>query len=619
MSDLPTHPVHEELLKENGVQLFDVCIVGSGPIGATYARLLNQAGYHICVLELGDMHDGQHPAAHLKNQVHYQKDIDAFVRVIQGAISPVSVPQSSMVIPEMDPAAWRPPPPVQGSDIDQSQIMHGRNPKQQIQNNLGAEGVTRCVGGMATHWTCATPEFLTGVERPEIFADGDTDDREWKKLYDAARLLIGTSSAQFDQSIRHQTVLTALQNSDRFKNRDVKPLPLACHRLPNQSPYVRWHSAENVYGEKLFQKPPAPGHGFFRLLPNTACARLLTNDVTNEVEIAEVRDVVQTMENGAPCIAAIKAKVFVVAAGAVATPQLLAASGFGGMRDQQSPRCPNIGVRITEQALAFCQIVLRQDLVDQVCDSGHPQWWTDRVAAHKAQFPNDPIPIPVQDPEPQVNIPVQENFPWHAQIHRDAFSYGDTGPRIDPRLVVDLRFFSMEDGCSTNRMFFEPNMFDRYLLPQATFEYIPSVKRAQEASDMMADMTAAAHILGGYLPGSNPQFMTPGLALHLGGTTRVGLAADEDKTVADFNSRVWGFKTLFVAGNGLIPTPFASNPTLTSMCLAIRSAYTIKELLEGRTVDDIRETPEEWLNWTNKKDGNYPKHRVLYKIDIGEE
>lgn len=37
-------------------------------------------------------------------------------------------------------------------DPNKMYITNGRNTFQQEFNNLGAEAVTRCVGGMATHW-----------------------------------------------------------------------------------------------------------------------------------------------------------------------------------------------------------------------------------------------------------------------------------------------------------------------------------------------------------------------------------------------------------------------------------------------------------------------------------
>lgn len=93
--------------------------------------------------------------------------------------------------------------------------------------------------------------------------------------------------------------------------------------------------------------------------------------------------------------------------------------------------------------------------------------------------------------------------PWHTQIHRDAFSYGEVGPKVDPRIVVDLRFvatrvwyststliiffrfFGMQSGVSKNRIIFEKNITDAFGMPQATFEYTPTDEHALEANRMM--------------------------------------------------------------------------------------------------------------------------------------
>jgi pyranose oxidase len=89
---------------------------------------------------------------------------------------------------------------------------------------------------------------------------------------------------------------------------------------------------------------------------------------------------------------------------------------------------------------------------------------------------------------------------------------------------------------------------------------------------------------------------------------------DQAASVANFNSRVWNTKNLYVAGNGTIPTAFAANPTLTSMALAIRSAKIIVDYLNGEdSGDEINPTPYEWVKWIDDPDFNRPQE--LRRLD----
>jgi len=91
--------------------------------------------------------------------------------------------------------------------------------------------------------TCSTPRF-TGEQLPRIFEDETLNQTEWDTLYCVAEQLIGTSTHEFDQSIRHNLVLKTLQRE--YPNRNAQSLPLACHRYSEGSPYVYWHSAAEV-------------------------------------------------------------------------------------------------------------------------------------------------------------------------------------------------------------------------------------------------------------------------------------------------------------------------------------------------------------------------------------
>ena len=133
---------------------------------------------------------------------------------------------------------------------------------------------------MSTHWTCSTPRLNPYIERPKLDKDPRKDDEIWNKLYTEAEKLIGTSTKEFDQSIRHNLVLKTLQEKFEGKDREFRSLPLACHRLQDPE-YVEWHSASRLL-EELFTDPAKRGK--FTLLTNHRCTRLRIKKTVTDTE-----------------------------------------------------------------------------------------------------------------------------------------------------------------------------------------------------------------------------------------------------------------------------------------------------------------------------------------------
>jgi pyranose oxidase len=137
-------------------------------------------------------------------------------------------------------------------------------------------------------------------------------------------------------------------------------------------------------------------------------------------------------------------------------------------------------------------------------------------------------------------------------------------------LIVDLRWFGIVEQHHGSRITFSDTYKDAFGMPQPTFEWDLSDRDRQEQHRMMGDMLRAANALGGFMPGSEPQFVAPGLPIHVTGTTRMGRSPDD--SVVDAHSRVWGIDNLYLGGNGLIPRASASNPTLTTVAMATKAA-----------------------------------------------
>ncbi|HET7479171.1 MAG TPA: pyranose oxidase [Rubrobacteraceae bacterium] len=533
----------------------DVLIVGSGPVGSTFARKLVEAGRSVYMVDTGAQHSPR-PGEHLKNSFLYQRNVDLFASVIRGHLHNLSVPTNDQPVMTLDPGAYH---------IDKNKFrgfsLNNQNPDQDPETNLPGAGVTYAVGGMTTHWTCATPRHHPTLERSDIYSD-----EEWDRLYDEGEKLLNTHKHEFDDSIRHVMVRDTLQEefSELPDGYGVQNLPLAVERRKDNPKFVHWTGTDTVLGTLADgDQDEEP----FILKPQHRCTRLVPSQDGSRIEYAEVQDLMEWKTIH------IKANTYIVACNAYLTPQVLYNSGI---------RPAPLGRYLTEQPMAFCQVVLKQDIVDRILEN--PQF-AERVKAHREQNPHDPVPIPEDEPEPQAWIPVSEDRPWHCQIHRDAFSYGDVAPNVDTRLVVDLRWFGIVDPNPESRIFFSDKHLDSFGMPQPTFEWILHDEDRRNQHRMMADMLRAANTLGGFLPGSEPQFVAPGLPLHATGTTRMGSSPDD--SVVDENSQVWGIENLYLGGNGLIPRGSASNPTLTSVAMAFRAAEHIIQK-EGSPTDETR-------------------------------
>ncbi len=528
-----------------GDEQVDVLIVGSGPIGATYARTLveRHPTWKVLMVDLGAQLSAL-PGANAKNLYvyNYNEDgLDSLSQVVKGEVTIISTPAAEPWPETIDPISEPRVPPVEYR-------MNGENPEQKDWENVPAAMASFNVGGMGAHWTCCTPRPV-GSERIPYF-----DAATWDKLIAAAEKLVHTNQDSFVSSLRGQVVHEALAAGFDAKlppGRKVQMLPLACERWNDT--WVQWTGVDTILGP--LAQPGAIPRARFELRAETICRRLVVaGGRVVEAELEHLPTHKRTT---------VAATTFVVAAGAFYTPQLLWASKI---------RPPALGRWFNDQQMAFCQVALSQELLARIAKK-----WNPPPPAV------DPVPIPREDPNPNVWIPYSEpEHPFHGMIHRDAFPYSalpdDAG--IDHRAIVELRWFCRKDIRADDCVTFSEKYTDMYGMPQPTFHYGFSDDDRVTIHAMLQDMQRAAALLGGYLPGREPVLLPRGTSVHYQGTTRMGRPGDT-KAMCDLRSKVQGLSNLYVGGNNVIPTATACNPTLTSIALALYSCEGIAEAIVG--------------------------------------
>jgi choline dehydrogenase-like flavoprotein len=490
----------------------DVVIVGSGPCGAAYARILSEQAPQatIACFEAGPLL-ADPPGVHVKNIA------DPAARAQAQRRSEGLRPQGSKTPADtMDGYASDNPRLVRpGTFLLESGY------QQPGEDGLPGAAMSSNVGGMGAHWTGACPR-PGGSERISFLASLD-------ELLDEGERLLQVDARAFDDApfageVRKR--LAAAIDQDRAEDRRVGSMPLAVVR--HDDGRVTWSGADVVFGDVTRANP------HFALLAEALVTRVLVDD--HQVAGVHVRDLRDGTEH------AVSARFVVVAADALRTPQLLWASGV-------RPRA--LGRYLNDQPQTVFAVRLRD--VTSVPDI--------------ARDPHDEAYIV---PQSGVSwVPFTDEQPFHGQVMQlDAspVPLADSDVPI-PGTIVGLGWFGPKDLQESDRVEFDETERDRYGMPAMRIRYRltgrdwASIGRARDA------VREVAAILGEPL-GAEPLTFPPGASLHYQGTVRMG-SADDGTSVCGPAGQVWGIAGLYVAGNGVIPTATACNPTLTSVALAV--------------------------------------------------
>jgi len=492
----------------------DVLIVGTGLVGAVYARHLVAAGLSVVMVDAGPQLSAR-PGEHLRNRYLHQRDLRLYYDALVAHLYPPSVPAAAE--PLFPGEAHLPPQAAGGNAV---------NPEQDPRRNLPGAAVTYAVGGMGVLWTCLAPRLHPGIERFPFFSP-----EEWEDLYARAETDLGVGREAFRGSRRGAALLAQLHAAGQ----SAELAPVAARRREDDPRQVHWTGPADLLEPGLEEEAKAGGGGRLRILAQHVVTRLAHRG--GRVRAATVRSLDPWAEKE------IRAEIFVVAAGALLSPQLLWASGI--LREDDSP----LGRYLHDHPLAFAQVALSREIAE-VAD----------------------------DPYPFLAIPLAAGRPFHSLLLADTYDGRLLEGGLDERLLLNLYWYALAEPRRENRITWSAERCDLHGLPQPTFHYTLSPEARARNREMLADLKEVGGLLGRFLPMAPPQLLPAGRSMHFLGTTRMGPVGD-GSAVVDLDSRVWSFDNLYVGGTGTFPGPTASNPTLTACALALRS---VERIVGGR-------------------------------------
>ena len=528
--------------------MIDVLIIGSGPVGATFARLISDAKPEIKILmiDLG-------PRLTDKTGKHY-KNIDGEAEQAAAQIKSQGAKQSpypSISVAERAKAVQR---GELNADILARPGTHlvTDTPKDLEKNQMPAAAMSSNLGGMGVHWTCACPIPGNTEQIPFI------PNEEYEKAFTKARELLSVTQKAFPESPESLAIKKTLSGAfDKILSpgRQVQNMPLACKVNENGERY--WTGPDVILGNLANSDQKI---GNFEIRSDTLCRKLLTDGSRIKGALIEHLPSGKKEE--------IEAKIVIVAADAFRTPQLLWASNI---------RPKALGHYLNEHPFIFTFVELH-DFGFRIPDSEIPA-------------PKSEIPVPKSEtPIPKSEIPIPKSLgvfwvpfdaphhPFHGQIMHMDLSPMKTETYNNPKHIVGLGWGCLKEVKYNDRIVFSKTEKDYWGMPKMNFKFSYTKKDKKAIEQAKTIQLQAADSFGKIIKDGDQTVMPAGTSLHYEGTTRMG-ETNDGTSVCNSYSQVWGFENLFVGGNGVIPMATTSNPTLTSVAMAVRSAEKIVILL----------------------------------------
>lgn len=505
----------------------DVAIVGSGPAGASYARILSELApeLRVAMFEVGPTVSNP-PGAHVKNiedleqRSLAQRRSEGPGEAAAKLNSPVALAQGkrqsrpgTYLLPDGDFS-------VDGGD------------------GLPVAAMSSNVGGMSAHWTGACPrpgesERIAFLDRP----NGEGQTGELDELLGQAERLLGVTTdafedAPFSQLIRDR--LAPVVDEGRHEAARVQRMPLAVRRRDDGR--LVWSGSDVVLGDAARQNPN------FELFDESLVARVVVEGGT--ATGVEVRDL---SGDGSQRPSEVSATVVVVAADALRTPQVLWASGV---------RPDALGRYLNDQS----QVVFAARITGIEAPEGAEAAASDKAAGA------------ISETSGVSWVPYTDAKPFHGQIMQlDASPVPvAVDDAVIPGSIVGLGMFCAKELQRDDRVLFTEGHLDSYGMPAVRIHYTVTEQDRAVMDAAEAELRRLGDAVG--QPLDERVLRLPfGASLHYQGTTRMG-ETDDGESVCSPTSEVWGVSGLYVAGNGVIPTSTACNPTLTGVALAVKGA-----------------------------------------------